>query len=256
MNVAKIVLIFFLIVLPGCQNLGPEESRQELLIYCGITMISPMQEIASLVEKEKNCIFKITKQGSGALLKSIRANKVGDLYLPGSESYMKTALAEGLVTETAPVGFNRAALMVQKGNPLQITADVNNLTDPRIRVVLGSPESGSIGRETERILTRICIYQQALANSLFLTADSKGMTQAIRENKADLVLNWYATATLEENRTFLEALPLDEDMAPPHKLVLGLLKFSPYPDIARRFIEIATSEQGQAIFRNHGFGTH
>lgn len=257
MNFFKFCIIFLAAtVLSGCQAENQEEAKKELLIYCGITMIRPMQVIASMVEKEKNCIFKITKQGSGALLNSLRANGVGDLYLPGSESYMQKALEEGLVTETAEVGFNQAALIVQKGNPLHITPEVNNLIDPKYRVVLGSPESGSIGRETERILSRICIYQQALNNTLFLTADSKGMTQAIRDNNADLALNWYATAKAEENIPFLDALPLDEDMAPPHKLVLGLLKFSPYPDIARRFIEIASSEQGQTIFKTYGFGAH
>lgn len=122
-----IILIFF----SGCRNDIDETNKPELLIYCGITMIHPMQEIASLIEKEQNCIIKITKQGSGSLLRSIQANGVGDLYLPGSESYIETALQEGLVTETVNVGQNRAALIVSKGNPLHITADINNLIEKK-----------------------------------------------------------------------------------------------------------------------------
>lgn len=252
----KIIFYFTLLSMlltAGCRNAEEAAPRKELLIYCGITMIRPMQEIAQIIEQKHNCTIKITKQGSGALLRSIEANMVGDLFLAGLEPYMKTCMEKGWVKETVHVGYNRAALIVQKGNPLGITADVNNLLDKKYRVVLGSAENSSIGKETERILSRIAIYQQALENALYLTADSKGMVQALKEQKADLVLNWYATSLWEENKPFMEALQLDEDMAPPHKLILGLLTFSPYPDIARSFLDLAGSEQGKKIFADHGF---
>jgi len=248
-----LVLLMTIFVFGGCQKAEQKESRKELLIYCGITMIMPMQEIAKIIEQEKNCTIKITKQGSGALLNSIKANRVGDLFLPGSESYIKTCIAEGLVKESVAVGYNRAALIVQKSNPLHITPDVKNLTNKQYRVVLGSAESSSIGRETERILTPLGIYQEALDIALFLTSDSKGMVKAILDKNADLVLNWYATSVWEENRTSMDGLLLDDKVAPPHKLVLGLLTFSPYPDIARRFMELASSKQGQEIFARYGF---
>jgi molybdate transport system substrate-binding protein len=248
-----LLLLITICMLSGCRKAEQAESRKELLIYCGITMIMPMQEIAKIVEQEKNCTIKITKQGSGALLNSIKANRVGDLFLPGAESYIKTCIDEGLVKESVSVGYNRAALIVQKGNPLHITPDVRNLTNKQYRVVLGSAESGSIGRETERILGPLGIYQEALDNALFLTSDSKGMVKAILDKNADLVLNWYASSVWEENRPFMDGLLLDDKVAPPHKLVLGLLTFSPYPDIARRFMELASSEQGQEIFARHGF---
>lgn len=247
-------LLALLVLLSGCQP--TEEERvpdKELLIYCGMTMVRPIQEIARIIEKNHNCTIKITQQGSGALLKSIEANMVGDLFLPGSESYITTCLQRGWVKETVHVGFNRAALIVQKGNPLAISADVNNLLNPAYRVVLGSAENSSIGLETEKILSRIAMYQEALDNALYLTADSKGMVQAIRDRKADLVLNWQATASWEENRPFMDALPLDDDMAPPHKLTLGLLTFSLYPEIARDFLHLSGSADGKKIFARYGF---
>ena len=252
----KPFFFFFLscvLFLSGCQGENRAEPHKELLIYCGITMIRPIQEIAAIIEKEQNCIIKITKQGSGALVKSIKANGVGDLFLPGSASYIEAFVKEGLVTDSVTVGRNRVALVVQKGNPLAISPDVHNLTNKKYRVVLGSAESGSIGRETERILSRICIYQQALANTIYLTADSKGIVKALREDNADLVLNWYATTQWEENKPFMEGLLLDEDMASSHEVVLGLLRFSAYPEVARRFMEFAASKEGQAIFARYGF---
>lgn len=251
----KLLLLAGLLLLCSCQKPEQVNSRKELLIYCGITMIRPIQEIADIMEKEQNCTIKITKQGSGTLLNSLKANRVGDLFLPGSESYIKMAIDEGLVCETVFVGYNRAALVVQKGNPLHITSDITNLTNKKYRIILGSAESGSIGKETQRILSQLGIYQQAIDNALFLTADSKGMVKAILDKDADLILNWYATSVWEGNRTHMDGLLLEDTIAPPHKLMLGLLTFSPYPDIARRFMEVAVSPQGKAIFTKYGFLT-
>jgi molybdate transport system substrate-binding protein len=249
-------LLLLLLLLPlavGCRKSESAGSRPELLIYCGVTMCRPVQQIARMIEQEKNCTIKISKQGAGALLNSIKANKVGDLYLPSGESYIAKCIAEGLVKETVTVGYDRIALIVRKGNPLGISPDVHNLTDRRYRVVLGSAESGGIGKQTELILNRLAIYHQAMDNAIYLTSDAIGMIRALTANKADLVLNWYATSLWEENRPHMEGLLLDEDVAPPQKLVLGLLTFSAFPDIARRFMEVASSPQGQEIFARYGF---
>ena len=107
--------------------------------------------------------------------------------------------------------------------------------------------------ETEQILRPLGIYQQAFDNALFLTADSSGMVKVLLNKSADLVLNWYATALWPENRAHMDALPLDAKIAPPEKLILGMLIFSSYPEIAQHFMELAASEQGKKIFARYGF---
>ncbi len=237
--------------LSACEKAVPEE--KELLVYCGITMIEPMTEIARIIEKEQNCRIVLIKDGSGNLLRSIRANMVGDLFLPGSEGYLVTAREEGLVAESVPVGFNKAALMVQKGNPKRITADLENLTKGDYYVVIGNANSGSIGRETKKILEKKGIYERVLENAKRLTTDSKDLTVVLKNGEADLVINWYATAVWPENRPHIDVLPIDEAYAEKKKLVLGLLATSRHPQIARRFMELAASEEGRRIFDRHGF---
>ena len=150
--VILLILLFFSCALWGCKS-PPQEgaSKKELLIYCGTTMAPAVRELADLFEQRESCVVKIIKDGSGNLYRSIRINQVGDLYLPGSESYMEKCQAEGLIAETQPVGFNRAVFIVAKGNPLAINTDLNNFVNGQYRTVLGSTESGSIGRETRII---------------------------------------------------------------------------------------------------------
>lgn len=251
---ALFFFLSFLILIAGC---GPPDSAngpapKELLVYCGITMIKPMSEIAAQIEAEENCRVIVTKGGSGNLLQSIRVNQVGDLFLPGSDAYIETCRKEGLVVETAHVGYNKAALMVPKGNPKGITPDLDHLMSKAYYVVIGDPASGSIGKETKRILERKGIFEPVLANARRLTTDSKDLINVLRNREADLVVNWYATATWPENRSVVDVLPIDEAYATPKKLVLGLLKTSRQPEIARKFIGLAISEKGRAIFKKYG----
>ena len=249
--VLSILLMLGLIVMTGCQQ-QKVERKKELLIYCGITMIKPMAEIAGIIEQQYDCKVLITKGGSGNLLKSIKANQIGDLYLPGSDSYIQACLEQGLVTDTVHVGFNKAAMMVQKGNPKNIPDNLDSMADNNYYVVIGNPESGSIGRETEKILTKKGIFNQVAENVQMMTTDSKDLARVLKDKEADIVINWYATSTWPENRESLSVLPISEKYAGKKKLIIGLLRFSRYPEISKAFMEYAASAEGRAIFNKYG----
>lgn len=249
-----LITVAIAVLFVGCKPSVPSagDPSKELLIYCGITMIKPMTEIARHIEALENCKIIITKDGSGNLLKAIRINRVGDLFLPGSGAYIETGLNEGLVTESVHVGYNRAALMVQKGNPRKIAPNLLSLAGKDYYVAVGNPTSGSIGKETQKILEKRGIFDQVMTNARRLTTDSKKLVHLLKEKQADLVINWYATATWPENRPYVDVLPIDPVYATPKKLVLGLLSTAKYPNIARKFMAFAASEQGRAIFQKNG----
>jgi len=227
--------------------------KKELLVYCGITMFKPVSEIARIIEAREDCKIIITKGGSGNLLRAIEINRVGDLYLPGSESYIEAARQKGLVTRTSLVGYNQAALMVQKGNPKHISHRLENLADPAYYVVIGDPQSGSIGRETKKILMERGIFEAVSQNAKELTTDSKNLVRVLKDREADLVVNWRATATWPENAPYMDALEILETSASQNRLVMGMLACSRHPGIAEKFLHFAASAPGQAIFRKYGF---
>ena len=255
----RIVLILIIFSLLGCSQNSETSEKQNLqtdslLIYCGITMIRPMKEIADKIEELFNCTINITKGGSGNLLKAIVYNKYGDLYLPGSERYYSIIdkKYKGLILDQVLVGYNKAVIYVQKGNPLHLTNNLEILANPKYRVMIGNPDSGSIGKETKKILEKRGIYQQVVENSIRFTTVSKNLLNAIKNKEADITINWYAPSTWDDNYRFVETLEIDPAYAKPKKLILGLLKFTKHPDIARAFMELASSEKGKQIFKKYG----
>ena len=216
-------------------------------------MVNPIKKIAEILEPELGVEILITQGGSEDLYQSLKAAHKGDLYLPGSASYRNKHEKEGLLGEWVHVGYNQATLIVAKGNPKQLDNRLSNLMKPELRVIIGDPDSGSIGKETKRILEAAGIYDKVRSNVLFLSTDSRNLNYALKQNDADVSINWRATALFPENREQIDHIDLSPEIATPKKLILNLLTFSKFPDKARRFMQFAASPEGQAIFREHGF---
>ncbi len=246
------IVLLAMVFIAGCAE-EKAAPKKKLLVYVGATMIKPMTEIAKAIEEQENCEIVLSRGGSGHLLKTIKSQQIGDLYLPGSDSYIKTCLEDGLVTDTVFVGYNKAAMMVQEGNPKSISADLENLTKKEYKVSIVDPKAGSIGKEAKKILEKKGIYDQVVANvDQFGTADSGDLILMLKDKKVDLVINWFATSAWPDNRDFVDPLPIDDKYAKKKKLVIGLLKTSENPEIARKFMEYAGSEKGRELFTEYG----
>jgi molybdate transport system substrate-binding protein len=229
----------------------PSTTKKELLVYCGITMIKPISVIAALIEKREDIKISIIKGGSGNLLKSIKFNRQGDLFLPGSESYIRQAMDEGLINKTVDVGYNKAAMMVREGNPKGIQS-LDALKSPSLYIVIGNPDSGSIGKETKTILISAEMFEDVMSNVKEMTTDSKRLIEVLKDGEADLVINWHATATWPENAKHIDAIPIDHHFAKKKRLVLGLLSTAKHPEIAMKFMDYAASDEGRRIFDRYG----
>jgi molybdate transport system substrate-binding protein len=229
------------------------EEKKELLFYVGITIVKPINELAQNFKKKCQCDIKILQGGSQDLYESAKSSQKGDLYVAGSLSYRQKYLPEGFLLDAAFVGYNKVALVVPKGNPKQIPADLSVLSDKKYRVVLGNVESGSIGDETKKVLMKFGNYEEAILNAVSLVPDSRNLTKAIKDGEADVGLNWFATTFWDDNKQRVEPIIVDEKYAEKTILVLNLLKTSKYPDLTKEFIKYATSQEGRAIFHKYGF---
>ena len=247
------VIIIFLISLSCREKQVSTKKNKEILIYCGITMVKPVKEIAGIFEKENNCKVKIFQGGSEELYKILRESQVGDLYLPGSSWFRDNYLSEGYLKDYVYVGYNQAALIVRKGNPKNITAELKNLMDERYSVVIGNPEIGSIGKEGRKILKKAGIFDEVIANSVALAVDSRTMNIFVIDKTADIALNWAASAKLKSTKPHLDILYLPDSIASRKKLLLNLLSFSKHPKLAQAFMNLAVSDRGRRIFCEYGF---
>lgn len=248
----SLILIFIPFILIACE--GKEQKKPELLIYTGIIMAAAVSELADNFCEKEDCNIMISKGASGTLAKTIEHNQYGDIFFSGNEVFIPQMKEIGLVDYEQHVGFNKAALFVQKGNPKNIPNDIHVLTDPNYYVLIGNPESSSIGQETKRILEAKGIFQDVIMNSKRFTTDSKDLNEVIVKKEADVVLNWYASIYNYNSHESVSVLHLDDDVVKPNKLIMARLSFSEFPDLAKKFIDFSNSKEGQDILNNYGLG--
>lgn len=250
----KRVLIFIATLCYLSSNSFAKE-KPTLLFYCGITMVKPITEMAKIMEKKHNCVIKISQGGSKDLYDSIKYSQKGDLYLPGSDSYRKNNLKDGFLLDAKYIGYNQAALFVQKGNPLHVKG-LDDLVRQDLSVVLCDPNSGSIGRMTKKSLVAYkdeAFFYKVFDNASQIGTDSRNLNKALIEKAADIAVNWRATAFWPENKQYIDVIELPENIAPKKKLLINLLSFSQNKEIALDFINFAASKEGQAIMKKYGF---
>lgn len=215
-------------------------------------MRQPIIELAAIMEKEHDCIVKISYGGSSHLAKSVEVNKIGELFFPGSVSYVQTLQKKGLVSKTVDVGHNEIALYVHKGNPKKVNGDLMDLLRSDLRIAIGDSEAGSIGKATRICLTKKGIYDDVYKKALLLTIDSKGLVEALRRNDVDAVLNWRAVKYAHENNSYIEELFLPEDQALRQKLTMGLLTCSQNSELGQLFLDLTVSSRGREILTRYG----
>jgi molybdate transport system substrate-binding protein len=249
-SITKIFLAFLLGLASTAQAQTP---KHELLLYCGITMVRPMTEIAQAFEKREGIKIVIAQGGSEDLYQSAKKTGTGDWYLPGEPSFRANYLKEGLLGDFVTVGYNQMAMMVQKGNPKQIKGDPRELLRKDVVAIIGNATSGSVGKESKDVLDSLGIYQKVVRAVPFLAPDSRSLALALKRREADVALNWRAVAFFADNAPVLDVIDLDPRLAKPQALELSLLASSRQPELARRFMQLASSEEGQAVFRRYGF---
>lgn len=235
------------------QTSAAETAKPEMLIYCGITMIRPMTEIARLFEQQENVKISLSQGSSEDLYQSLKKSTIGDLYLPGEPTFRSKYAAEGLLTEVVTVGYNQLAIMVKKGNPKHVKGDVKELLRNDVVTIIGSAQSGSVGKETKDVLNAAGIYNKVLDASVYLAPDSRGLNNAMKNGEADIILNWRATGFFPDNVKVIDVIDLNPKLAPPQALLLNLLSFSKNKALAKNFMRFTAGNEGQTIFRKYGF---
>lgn len=230
-------------------------AKPTLIFYCGITMIKPITKMAKIIEEKYNCNIIVSQGASEDLYKSLKFSKKGDLFLPGSESYRINNLKDGFLLDSVEIGFNQAAIFVQKGNPLKVSS-LEDFISEDFSSILCDPNAGSIGRMTKQLLIAYngnSFFQKAYDNTIEIGTDSRNLNKALIDKRADITINWRATAFWEGNNNYIDVIEIDEKYAPRKKLIISLLKFSENKEIAKAFMDFAISKEGQEIMKKYGF---
>ncbi|WP_165395028.1 substrate-binding domain-containing protein [Thiomicrorhabdus indica] len=253
---SSLAFICSFFALTGCEKAKQPEKTQtqaDLVIYSGITMVKPLKVLADEFERLHQIKIHIVQGASGYLYHTLRSQKTGDIYFPGTETYRIEHAEDNILLDRVLVGFNRLSFVVQQGNPKSLNSDIRQLLNPNISVVLASPDSSAVGKATKTALEDANICMKVFENVTYFTTDSHRLFKSLENGHADITMNWYASTVWKENANKVDAIILHDHLQQKRRLELNLLRFSKNPELAKKFMAYASSKHGLKTFADYGF---
>jgi molybdate transport system substrate-binding protein len=240
---------------PGCRRDKTPPSENDtlprLMLFCGAGIQPPVAELVEAFSKSHHCRIDADYAGSEVLLSRIKLNKKGDLYMPGDQWYLDLAAQAGMIESTAIACYFVPAILTVKGNPKHI-ASLQDLVRDGIRLGLGDANACAVGRQSNKIFDQNKIpWAKVQKNLAFQSMTVNELGMQIQTGSLDAVIVWDALANQFIDHCDLVEIPPDQNVI--STVPVGVLNFSEHKDLARQFVDFATSDQGKAIFRKHSY---
>jgi molybdate transport system substrate-binding protein len=241
-------LIFgFLFLLTGCNKNNPSES---LFIYCAAGLKPAVANIAKEYSQKYHIDVQAQYGGSGTLLSNIRIAKRGDLYLAADESYIKNANEYGLTDEVQPVAYLKPVIAVKRGNPKNIKS-LQDFYRPDINVAIANPDAASIGRQTQKMLTELGLWQSIRSSVKVLKPTVNDVANDIKIGSIDAGIIWDATANQYPD---IEIVLVPEFENYEEQVTVAILKTTVNPAQTLSFIRYLTArDKGLLTFKDLGY---
>lgn len=184
--------------------------------------------------------------GSSTLAQQIVQGAPVDVFAAASPATMRTVTDAGLVSGQ-PQTFvkNRLVIAVPKDNPGKI-ADLKGLADPDLKVVLCA-EQVPCGAAAKKALDIAGVKVTPVSEE----QDVKAVLTKVRLGEADAGLVYRTDVRAEAGR--VQGIDFAESAQAINDYPIGALAKAPQPGLAKEFVELVRSAQGQAVLTRAGF---
>lgn len=232
-------------------NTTPAAAETSLLVYAGAGLKKPMTEIGETFTAKSGIGVDYTFAGSGTLITQMDLSRKGDAFIPGGTPDYRIAQDKELVGEPGYVAYHVPVIVVQKGNPQNITS-VDDFTRAGLKLALGGADTTAIGRAGDKLFQKHGILDDVEKNVVLRAPTINEVVVAMNMGTADAAL-----ITLDQvNPKTMDTIDLPQEDGLTLIVPIGATAFTTQPDAARQFVEFVTSDEGKAIFAKHGFPTY
>ncbi len=257
----SILTVCSLFIFEGCKERKINRTKdgkcaaKELIVYCENTMLNMVVDLKPLFEEQYGCRVVIQNDCSKNLMGIIQYSAEGDLYIPSSTHSFKNFYAQTgqVLTDSLFWGYNHLVYMVKKGNPKKFDGYTGRLqNNNKYAFIIANSETSALGYETKRFFEQQGSYDDILTDAISLTSDSKGLIRGLKENQADVVINWHSNLNVNGNRNYVEVIMPPSPYNNAYPVYAAILSCSSEPKMARAFLDLASSYLNESRLSEYG----
>ncbi len=229
-----------------------------MTVLAGSSLTDAFGELAKTFEEQNPGVeVRQSFESSSTLLAQIQQGAPADVFASASEEEMDTAVKDGL-TEGEPEIFvkNREVVMVPKDNPAGIEG-FRDVAKPGVKLVLaeeGVPAADYaleiLGKADEEYGGGF--EKDVLSNVVSREADVRASVNRVVVGDADATFG-YASDYTPDTRDRVEVVSIPPDLNIIATYPVAALKDAEDPDLARKWVDLVTSEEGQRVLDEWGF---
>lgn len=240
-------LLIILNLSSGCsQDVDP------LVVYAGKGLKNAVEEIKQQFEQQEGIPVQITYAGSNTLLTTLKNTRKGDIFIPGSLSYIKKAKRLSLVTNDQYVAQHIPSFIVRADNSKTLHV-YSNLLAPGVKIAIGNKDMCAIGKVGEAILNNTDSEENFRSNIVVTGSTVNELLHLVKDKEVDAALVWSDMLTWESAGD-LKEVSIPGNINKIKEIRVAVLSTSTNPKKASQFADFVSSK-GQKIFSKHGFGS-
>ena len=237
---------------------GAESGGGTLTVLAASSLTDAFGELAGRFEDQNPGVeVKQSFESSSTLLTQIQQGAPADVFASASEEEMDTAV-KGNLTQGEPEVFvkNREVVMVPKDNPAGIE-DFRDVGKPGVKLVLAEEGVPAADYALE-ILDKADeeygsgFQKDVLSNVVSREADVRASVNRVVVGDADATFG-YASDYTPDVRDRVEVVPIPPDLNIIATYPVAALRDAKEPDLARAWVDLVTSDEGQRVLEKWGF---
>jgi molybdate transport system substrate-binding protein len=245
----------------GCGGVSGGEGKQQegtLTVLAASSLIDAFGELANRFEQQSPGVkVKQSFESSSTLLAQIQHGAHADVFASAAEEEMNTAVKEGLVKGEPEVFVkNREIVMVPKDNPANIRR-FRDVAKPDVKLVLAGKDVPAADYALEILGKAKGEYgadfeKDVLSNVVSREADVRASVNRVVVGDADATFGYASDYTLDiRDRVEIVRIPPDLNIVATYPI--AALQDARSPELAKKWIELVTSEEGQRVLQKWNF---
>jgi molybdate transport system substrate-binding protein len=264
-----LLLLLGVIVLAGCGGSrsaggnggsggGGGEHGGTLTILAASSLTDAFGELGKTFEQQNPGTTVQTSFGASSdLLAQIQQGALADVFASAAEEEMDTAVKDDLVSGK-PRDFvnNREVVMVPKDNPANIQS-LEDLSKPGTKLVLAE-EGVPVADYAVEILDKADkeygsgFKKEVLSNVVSREADVRASVNRVVTGDADATFG-YASDYTPDIRDKVKVIRIPPNLNIIATYPIATLKDAKEPDLAKKWVDLVTSSEGQQVLKKWGF---
>jgi molybdate transport system substrate-binding protein len=224
----------------------------QVTVFAAASLTDSLREIARQYESASKDKIVFNLGGSSSLARQIEEGAPADMLFSADEAQMDRLEKKGLLvngTRTNRLSNSLVIIVAATGGvTIKTPADLTNSTIRRI--ALGDPQAVPIGVYSRAFLRKSGLWE-ALAAKIVPTENVRAALAAVESGDADASIIYKTDALISKRVTVACAIP--EELTPPIRYPVAILKGGRNPQGARLFLGYLQSEAVTKIFLAHGF---